>query len=211
MIGYLEGEVKYVVERNLILNVGGVGYEMLPSFSVVEAATEGALLAVFVHTHVREDQLSLFAFKDLKERELFRLMIGVNGIGPKSGMEMLRLSYTEIVQAIAGGDPAILTQVPGVGKKTAERIVIELRDKISLEDLHTSESTVKAPTNIPAINNASMHTFRLEQNYKDIIEALLGLGYDKKAALIVLSRYVEEHPHDGHSEAEVLKYCLQYI
>lgn len=205
--------MKYVSERSLILNVQGVGYEMLPSQAVLESASVvGTSISAFIHTHVREDQLSLFAFKDMKERELFRLLISVSGIGPKSGMEVLRLSYTEILHAIAGGDAAVLTQVPGIGKKTAERIVIELRDKVSIEDIHEAQATKSVlPQSGPHINHTSTHMFRLEQNYKDIIEALLGLGYDKKAALIVLSRYVEEHPHGDHTEEEVLKYCLQYI
>ncbi len=134
MIGRLVGRiVEDAADGTLVLDVRGVGYEVLAPLGTVGRAApdaEGAV-TLFVHTHVREDALLLYGFASRDERAAFRQLIGVSNIGPKIGLSILgALSVAELATAVARGETAKLTGVPGVGKKTAERIVLELKDKL---------------------------------------------------------------------------------
>jgi holliday junction DNA helicase RuvA len=134
LIGRLAGRlVEDGVDGTLVLDVAGVGYEVTVPIGTVGRATPDPAGAVtlFVHTHVREDALLLYGFASLSERAAFRHLIGVSNIGPKIAMSILgALSVSELSAMIARGEAAKLTKVPGVGKKTAERIVLELKDKL---------------------------------------------------------------------------------
>jgi Holliday junction DNA helicase RuvA len=134
LIGRLAGQiVEDGVDGTLVLDVAGVGYEVtVPVGTVGRAASDPAgNVTLFVHTHVREDALLLYGFASLEERGAFRHLIGVSNIGPRIAMNILgALSVMELSAAIARGETAKLTKVPGIGKKTAERIVLELKDKL---------------------------------------------------------------------------------
>lgn len=133
MIGRLVGSVVEDVEGTVVLDVRGVGYEVtVPAGTVGRAApdAEGAI-TLFVHTHVREDALQLFGFASRDERVTFRQLIGVSNIGPKIALNILgSLSVGELATLVSRAETGKLTKVPGVGKKTAERIVLELKDKL---------------------------------------------------------------------------------
>src|ERR687894_288000 len=133
MIAHLSGTLLAKQATSVILDVGGVGYEVtIPVTTFYDLEEPGAAVKLRVYTHVREDSLQLFGFRTARERELFRLLISVSGIGPKSGIAMLSgMSADEIVAAIRTNNLARLTSIPGVGRKTAERLVIELRDKMA--------------------------------------------------------------------------------
>lgn len=205
MIGLLEGRPLDIQEKTVILNVGGVGYELAVTAEArvicEHASTSHETVLLRVHTHVREDQLSLFGFASLRERELFRLLISVSGIGPKSALDILSAPSGEVIRALAEQDAAFLTSCPGIGKKTAERLVIELGDKVSAWHL--------------AGESHSSPSFRrpggLEENYADVIDALLRLGYDKRHILPVLSRFVEEQGSTVPTEEETIRYCLAHL
>ncbi len=132
MIAYLSGKLLEKQATAVILDVGGVGYEVtIPLSTFYELGEVGDAVELRIYTHVREDALQLFGFRTLRERELYLKLISVNGIGAKSGITMLSgMSADEIVTAIRTDNLARLTSIPGVGKKTAERLVIELRDKL---------------------------------------------------------------------------------
>jgi holliday junction DNA helicase RuvA len=134
LIGRLAGRlVEDGVDGTLVLDVAGVGYEVtVPIGTVGRAAPDpSGTVTLFIHTHVREDALLLYGFASLEERAAFRHLIGVSNIGPKIAMSILgALAVSELSAAIARGETAKLTKVPGVGKKTAERIVLELKDKL---------------------------------------------------------------------------------
>jgi len=134
LIGRLAGQiVEDAVDGTVVLDVAGVGYEVtVPLGTVGRAAPDPAgKVTLFVHTHVREDALLLYGFASLEERAAFRHLIGVSNIGPKIAMSILgSMTVVELSAAIARGETAKLTKVPGVGKKTAERIVLELKDKL---------------------------------------------------------------------------------
>src|SRR3712207_5738499 len=134
MISHLSGTLLAKHATSVIVNVGGVGYEVtIPVTTFYDLGEPpNAPVSLNIYTHVREDALQLFGFRTLRERELFTLLISVSGIGPKSAVAMLSgMSADEIVTAIRTNNYARLTSIPGVGRKTAERLVIELRDKMA--------------------------------------------------------------------------------
>ncbi len=129
MIGYLKGRVIETSEKSIILDVSGVGY--LIHMSPTELPLLGEECGIHIHTVVREDAIELFGFKDKKTKEFFVMLISISGIGPRGALGILALgSVDSLMQAISKGDVAFLTKVSGIGKKTAEKIVIELKDKV---------------------------------------------------------------------------------
>jgi Holliday junction DNA helicase RuvA len=179
MIAHLTGTLLAKQATSVILDVGGVGYEVtIPVTTFYGMEDEGAQVRLRIHTHVREDALQLFGFRTSRERELFQLLISVSGIGPKSGIAFLSgMSADEIITAIRTNNLARLTSIPGVGRKTAERLVIELRDKMaSLSSPALDEAlaaTGAAAEGAPPSEDALR---------EDSLSALLNLGYQKAAA-----------------------------
>lgn len=204
MIGLLEGRPLDISERAVLIQTGGVGYEVFVTGAarVLCESAKGDLVMLRIHTHVREDQFTLFGFSNLRERELFRMLISVSGIGPKSALDILSASPEDVVQAIQQENLAFLTQCPGIGKKTAERLVVDLKDKlIGWES--SSSNNVSGPQRT--------HAGHLEENYHDVIEALVRLGYDRRHILPVLSRFVEEQGSNIPTEEEAIRFCLSHL
>jgi Holliday junction DNA helicase RuvA len=131
MIGYLTGTVHATTEKDLIILVGGVGYKVLAPLPTILAQTVGAPVSLHIHTHVREDALTLFGFEKETDLELFTRLLSVSSIGPKSALAMLSVhSPASVADAVERGDANILAHTPGIGKKTAEKIIIELKGKL---------------------------------------------------------------------------------
>src|SRR6266545_4698852 len=132
MIAHLSGTLLSKQATSVILDVGGVGYEVtIPLSTFYELEEPGSSVQLRIYTHVREDALQLFGFKTARERELFLRIISVSGIGPKLGITLLSgMSADEMIACIRTNDLARLTLIPGIGRKTAERLVIELREKV---------------------------------------------------------------------------------
>lgn len=196
MIAHLSGTLLAKHATSVILDVGGVGYEVtIPVTTFYDLEEPGASVQLRVYTHVREDALQLFGFRTSRERELFRMLISVSGIGPKSGIAMLSgMSADEIVAAIRTNNLARLTAIPGVGKKTAERLVIELRDKMAalsspaLEEELAAGVEAGAPQTEDALRD-------------DTLSALVNLGYQKAAAEKAITQAFNE---GGELSVEVL-------
>jgi len=135
MIGYLRGRVIRATPEAVLLDVAGVGYALrvsLVTFSELERRARGDEVELYVHTHAREDELALYGFASERERELFEKLIAVSGIGPRLAQVILSgMPADDLVGALARGDVPRLVRIPGVGKKTAERMVVELRDKVA--------------------------------------------------------------------------------
>jgi holliday junction DNA helicase RuvA len=165
VIAHLRGKLISKHPNQAIVECGGVGYDVtisVPTFT--ELGAPGAEVSLFIHTHVREDALALFGFLRGEEKQLFEKLIGVSGIGPKLAVTILSGMPTEqMVGAIRGNDIARLTKIPGIGKKTAERMVLELRDK--LQDF--GAAPVAAP---------------VSPVEEDVLSALVNLGYQRPAA-----------------------------
>lgn len=167
MIAHLRGKLLVKHPNQLILDVGGVGYDVtisVPTFS--DLPSSGAEVSLHIHTHVREDALALYGFLRISEKQLFEKLLTVSGIGPKLAITILSgMPADEMISAIRGNDVGKLTRIPGIGKKTAERMVLELRDKLSKEAVGELTQT---PT-LTAIED-------------DVLSALVNLGYQRPNA-----------------------------
>ena len=195
MIAHLSGTLLAKQATSVILDVGGVGYEVtIPVTTFYDLEDPGSQVQLRVYTHVREDALQLFGFRTSRERELFTLLISVSGIGPKSGIAMLSgMSADEIVTAIRTNNLARLTSIPGVGKKTAERVVIELRDKMAALSSPALEEGLAAPV---AGEPQSEDALR-----EDTLSALVNLGYQRAAAEKAITQAMQE---GGDLSVEIL-------
>jgi Holliday junction DNA helicase RuvA len=179
VIAHLTGRLREKDARRvqrLVIDVQGVGYEVLAPLSTIYTLGEvGAAVSLRIHTHVREDVLQLYGFATALEQTLFERLIGVNGVGPKLALAILSgVEPADLVRAIRGNDLGRLTAIPGVGRKTAERLVVELRDRLA-QDL--GESPV-APTTAGAVVR------------DDLLSALANLGYQRAAAEKAVDRVV---------------------
>jgi Holliday junction DNA helicase RuvA len=167
MIAHLRGRLLAKHPNQAILETGGVGYDVtitIPTFS--DLPNPGSEVALHIHTHVREDQIALYGFLRPAEKTLFEKLIIVSGIGPKLAITILSgMPADEMVGAIRGNDIARLTRIPGIGKKTAERMVLELRDKLP------PSQTGEAPA--PSV---------MSTTEEDVLSALVNLGYQRPAA-----------------------------
>jgi holliday junction DNA helicase RuvA len=184
MIAYLTGKLLEKDANLVIIDINGVGYEVsIPLSTFYELGEIGSDVTLRIQTIVREDAFQLFGFKTLREKELFLLLISVSGIGPKSAITALSgMSADEIISAIRQNNLARLNSIPGVGKKTAERLVIELRDKI---------------TKLSAIAGEEMKSEGIPMSsgdavMDDAISALTNLGYQRAAAEKALNQAVQE-------------------
>ncbi len=187
MIAHLSGILLSKQPNSVIVDVGGVGYELIiPVSTFYELEATGANTQLRVYTHVREEALQLYGFKTARERELFLQIISVSGIGPKIAITLLSgMGANEIITSIHTNNLARLTSIPGVGRKTAERLVVELRDKITalsspaLEEEFSGEPGQRASTSADAMRD-------------DALSALLNLGYQKTAAEKAIKAAIDE-------------------
>jgi holliday junction DNA helicase RuvA len=167
MIAHLRGKLLAKHPNQAIVEAGGVGYDVtisVPTYS--DLPTVGGEVALHVHTHVREDMIALYGFLLSSEKRLFEKLITVSGIGPKLAITILSgMAAAEMVNAIRSNDIARLTRIPGIGKKTAERMVLELRDKMTIEK---AGEIPAAPAMSPV--------------EEDVLSALMNLGYQRTAA-----------------------------
>jgi len=181
MIAFLRGRVFDKQPSRLIVDVGGVGYDVSVPLSTFYGVGEpGSEIALRVHTHVREDQLALYGFSTVLELTLFERLIGVSGIGPKLALAVLSgIEPRELVGAIQRGDLARLTRIPGVGKKTAERMSVELRDRMP------KAMAVDGADAAPVTGD--------EARRDDLASALVNLGYDRRAIDKVIDSLMQDH------------------
>lgn len=185
MIGRLAGTLVQKQVESVIVDVGGVGYEVTCPLTVLERLPpEGSPCVLSIHTHVREDQIALFGFTSVEERLLFRLLIAVSGIGPKLAVACLSgLKADAFARAAVDGDLRKLSGIPGVGKRTAERLVVELRDRLAKLQLGGA-----APSASPAAH------------LDDLQSALCNLGYrpkDVETLVAELSRSATDRSFEG--------------
>ena len=194
MIGLLRGHVLQTDFKRVLLDVNGVGYQVQLPLVDLGQMVSGQETTLFIHTHVREDALNLYGFLEEEALGLFELLISISGVGPRIGLAFLSgMSAVEIQRAIVDGDVARLTKIPGVGKKTAERIVLELKDKIKKR--LPSHTTAEDPGH---------------GVWDDLGSALLNLGYKKNQ----VDRAIEKTRKVGLSApslSELLKEALKNI
>lgn len=174
MIGFLRGRLSHKSPGEVILEVGGVGYRLsIPLSTFYALGEEGTELELEVHTHVREDALQLFGFLTRGEREIFERLIRVSGIGPRLAVSILSgMAPEELVHAIQGRQVARLVSIPGVGRKTAERLVLELQESLAEVVLSTEEAVFPKPGSSP----------EGAEEAEAAVSALMNLGYREREA-----------------------------
>jgi len=216
MIGYLKGKVLESNPGHWTIGVGAdatgyVGYSIqVPSHAEYDFAVgldKSAPVELYIYTHVREDAFDLFGFKTKFEKELFTTLLTVNGVGPKSAMTILSSAGTDtLVNAIVSGDQLALTKVPGIGKKTAERLVVELRDtlrkRLETGTLRRSPNTQAeaAAAEILTKTNATIAGFTEEM--RDAREALMGLGVKETDAYQLLQSLAKKYEDSAQWNAQ---------
>jgi holliday junction DNA helicase RuvA len=197
LIALLSGQLVSKQVSQIIVDVGGVGYRLMIPLSTFYALPDEGPVRVHVHTHVREDAILLFGFLTPVEKELFILLLSVSGIGPKVALNILsQLPAEELRAALARGDVQRLATVPGIGKKTAERLILELREKIG--PVGQSE----AP-GLPAADRQATSDIR-----DDALSALVNLGYKENLSRKALESLA---PQPGVGLEEILKQALKIL
>jgi Holliday junction DNA helicase RuvA len=199
MIGQLRGQLLAKKPNHILVDVQGVGYDIhIPLTSFYELPGEGNEVILKIHTHVREDALSLFGFITQREKDLFLKLLSISGIGPKLAITILSgARVEELAQAIADGDLPRLVSIPGVGRKTAERLVLELKGQITQFLL---------PEQAPAAHGSG----KADGLQEDILSALINLGYQKTGAEKALSTVLRDDECERTFE-ELLKATLRRL
>jgi Holliday junction DNA helicase RuvA len=204
MIAHLSGTLLSKQATSVILDVAGVGYEVtIPLSTFYDLEDPGSPVQLRIYTHVREDALQLFGFRTARERELFMRLISVSGIGPKLGITLLSgMSADEMIASIRTNNLARLTLIPGIGRKTAERLVVELREKVAALSSPELEEELGA--------KAEVRTAPTEDSVRaDALSALLNLGYQRTAAEKAIDSTVGEG--DDISVESVLRRSLRKL
>lgn len=198
MIAHLSGKILSKQPNRVVIEAGGVGYDVtIPISSFYDLGEEGAVASLHIYTHVREDLISLFGFRTRIEKQIFEKLISVSGIGPKLGIAILSgISSDELILAIQQSDLVKLTRIPGVGKKTAERVALELRDKL----------TPFAVQPVAREEGAG----ELAQIKRDVLSALVNLGYPSVLADKAVREVLRE-ARQTHTFETVLRDSLQFL
>jgi Holliday junction DNA helicase RuvA len=192
MIGHLSGRLLRKEPQEVLVDVGGVGYRVtIPISTFYRLGEEGSPVSLRIHTHVREDALALYGFQSAGEEDLFTRLIGVAGVGPKLAVNILSgIEAQELTEALRSGDLPRLTRVPGVGKKTAERLILELKDKLPPS---AHEPAPAAPLS----------------GRDDLVSALANLGYSRGEAERALDR--AQAGAASHRFEDLLRAALQVL
>ena len=193
MIGFLSGEIVARDGQNIIIDVGGVGYRVLVSNSVLSKVTLDGKLKLFIYTHVREDAISLFGFLDSLDLKLFENLIGVSGIGPKTAMNIFSQGdRLEIIAAITAADTSFFKGVPRLGQKNAQKIIIELKNKFG------------------GITDLDLNGENMAGN-EEVVVALKGFGFTSKEIHDAIRNVRKNPTEDSGQVAETIKLALRYL
>jgi holliday junction DNA helicase RuvA len=188
MIGYLKGTPKYSDIGLLIVTSDGVGYEVLVTQTTASSLVTEPTAELYVHTHVKEDALELFGFRSVEERALFKQLIGISGVGPRTGLGLIELSPSRVISAVQNADVGILSSVPRVGKKLAQKIIIELKSKLgSLQELNLGPKSGKE---------------------QDVYDALLALGFSEN---VVTKAFTQLDFTSDLDTPELIKQALKLL
>lgn len=194
MIGFLRGRVAYTFPDYCFLDVHDVGYRVFISHQTRNQISVGTEIMLYIHTHVREDAILLYGFFSQEEYDLFQHLIGISGIGPKVAQGILSaITANDFYHLIHRKDVKAITKLPGIGKKTAERIILELKDKLSASSFDVSD----AADDTAALGDA------MGDMVSEAIEALLSLGFQQSEVQSVLKK-----KSDWESTEEIIRYAL---
>lgn len=174
MFAYIKGSLEMKFKDYLVIDVGGLGYKIFMSETAINTIGQiGDIVKVFTYYRVREDDISIYGFKTQEELRMFELLLSVSGVGAKSALSMLScIEPSEFALAVISNNVKVLTQIPGIGNKSAQRIILELKDKLKAEQAEQTDSTSKTSTSKSAIE--------VNNNVQEAISGLMVLGFAKK-------------------------------
>ncbi len=200
MIALICGKIAYRGISSIVVDVSGVGYRVfIPISTFYELPEAGETVTLHVHTSVKQDAINLFGFYTVQERDLFQLMISVSGIGPKIAMNIISgIAVRDLLQAISRGDLGKLVGIPGVGKKMAERLVLELREKV-IKKMSAEQ--------IPVTDDRQQAGERIKE---DVLSALINLGYKSNVAKDAVDKVIQASKEDLTLD-ELLKKTLKIL
>lgn len=199
MIGYIKGTIAEITPDRLVLENGGIGYEIFVPSSILDSgARQGQELKVYTYLHVREDALQLFGFRSRDELQVYRLLLGISGIGPKAAIGILSAMSVDTLRfAVLSDDAAAIAKAPGIGKKTAQKLILELKDKFSLEDTFEQKLAHVQEEAAAAGNDGAR---------SEAVQALVALGYSGSEALKAVNRVEDAGEMDVE---QILKAALK--
>lgn len=202
MISFIRGELAALEEQKAIIDVGGVGYGIYMSRQALAILPPvGSEVKIHTYLNVKEDALQLYGFLSRDDLNVFRLLIGVSGIGPKGGLNILSsLSPDELRFAVMSGDAKTISSAPGIGKKTAEKLILELKDKLDIEDMLSRASEGNE-------ENGILQESAGEGMQAEAVQALVALGYSSAESL----RAVKKTSPDCSTVEDILKEALKYL
>ena len=204
MISYIRGELCDIEEQKAIVDVNGVGYGIyMPQQALSLLPPMGQQVKIHTYLNIREDAMQLFGFLTKEDLNVFRLLIGVNGIGPKAGLNILScLSPDELRFAVLSGDAKAISATPGIGKKTAEKLILELKDKLNIEDLLEHAAHGGDSEDLASGTDTASNTMQAEA-----VQALTALGYGSAESL----RAVKKSSPECSSVEDILKEALKFL
>lgn len=200
MIGYIKGTIEGIMQDSILLENNGIGYCILTSGMVLERI--GSMhqeTMLFTYLHVREDEMTLFGFPTTEELDTFKLLLSVNGIGPKAALAILSvLTVKDLSLAVMAGDVKAITKANGIGAKGANRVIMELKDKLSFDDLFGTDDGYDDASEIGVVQNSN--------NVEDTVLALVSLGYSEFDAIKTIKQIPDA---DRMESEELLKAALK--
>ena len=204
MISYIRGELCDIEEQKAIVDVNGVGYGIyMPQQALSLLPPMGQQVKIHTYLNIREDAMQLFGFLTKEALNVFRLLIGVNGIGPKAGLNILScLSPDELRFAVLSGDAKAISATPGIGKKTAEKLILELKDKLNIEDMLEHAAHGGDSEDLASGTDTASNTMQAEA-----VQALTALGYGSAESL----RAVKKSSPECSSVEDILKEALKFL
>jgi len=190
MIAYIEGVLLVKREKYSIINTkNDIGYKVKLKSSYSNNLKENSKVSLFIYSHIREDAFDLFGFETIEELDFFETLLSVKGIGPKVAMEIINFDINLIKTAIIEKNHAIISKIPGIGKKSAERIILELKEKVNIDTISNFNSSINLEN----------------ENSEDLIFALVNLGFNRNHVVNTLSKI----PNEIKTDEEKIKYFLQ--
>ena len=199
MISFVEGKIEYLFQDRIIINQNGIGFEIFVPQKMISILNINDTIRVYTYMSVKEDNISLFGFNNIDEREIFLKLITVNGVGPKNALSILDyLGIDRLISAIINNDSKIIKTVPGIGDKLSKVICIDMSSKINKLNIEIDSKKIENDNNINNINN-------------EVLSALIQLGYQKKAAEEMIKK-VDLNSFDGTiTSDELLALALKNV
>lgn len=205
MINYIIGEITYVEDNRIVVEANSMGFQIYVPSNVIQRSTVGEKVKIYTFMSVKEDDISLYGFRSMDDLKIFKLLLGVNGVGPKAALGVLSaLSADELRFAVLADDAAAISKAPGIGKKTAQKLILELKDKFHLQDAFEQKLHNKGGE--AAL--AQEHRANNQEAMQEAAQALMALGYSSAEAL---SAVRSVNGAETLSTEQILKMALKQL